>query len=275
MIMAILPKIIGSVINLISYFSKSLASRLALDLFSRPLKGRYKTPHLALDSAKKEFIKYEELTIAVYNWSGANETVLLAHGWESNSGRWKNTVNALKKNNFNIVSVDAPAHGASGSKTFNAILYSKFIEQVSKKYNPSILIGHSVGGMAISYFLKNTQYKLVKKIIFLGSPAGFPGILKNYIKIMGYNKRLSDGIEIVIQDRFGFPSSHFNTAKFLKNISCQGLIIHDEHDPVIPFSDAIEIQKSLKNSELLKRQGLGHGLKSKNVINAITDFIKN
>ena len=53
--------------------------------------------------------------------------------------------------------------------------------------------------MAISYFLKNTQYKLVKKIIFLGSPAGFPGILKNYIKIMGYNKRLSDGIEIVIQ----------------------------------------------------------------------------
>ena len=67
MIMAVLPKIIGSVINLISYFSKSLASRLALDLFSRPLKGRYKTPHLALDSAKKEFIKYEELTIAVYN----------------------------------------------------------------------------------------------------------------------------------------------------------------------------------------------------------------
>ena len=128
--------------------------------------------------------------------------------------------------------------------------------------------------MAISYFLKNTQYKPVKKIIFLGSPAGFPGILKNYIKIMGYNKRLSDGIEIIIQDRFGFPSSHFNTAKFLKNISCQGLIIHDEHDPVIPFSDAIEIQRSLKNSELLKTQGLGHGLKSKKVINAITDFIK-
>jgi len=274
MMMAILPKIIGSIINLISYFNKSLASRLALDLFSRPLKGRYKIPHLALDSAKKEFIKYEELTIAVYNWSGANETVLLAHGWESNSGRWKNTVNALKKNNFNIVSIDAPAHGHSGGKTFNAILYSKFIEQVSKKYNPSILIGHSVGGMAISYFLKNTQYKLVKKIIFLGSPAGIPGIIKNYIEIMGKNKRLSDGIEIVIQDRFGFPSSHFNTAKFLKNICCQGLIIHDEHDPVIPFSDAIEIQKSFKNSKLLKTQGLGHGLKSKNVINAITDFIK-
>jgi hypothetical protein len=60
--MVILAKIIGSIINLISYFSKSLASRLALDLFSKPLKGRYKTPHLALDSAKKEFIKYGELT---------------------------------------------------------------------------------------------------------------------------------------------------------------------------------------------------------------------
>ena len=52
----------------------------------------------------------------------------------------------------NIVALDAPAHGTSGSKIFNAVLYSKFIEVVCKEFKPSILMGHSVGGMAISYF---------------------------------------------------------------------------------------------------------------------------
>ena len=271
---SILPKIIGSAINFTGRFNKKLASKWALNLFSKPLKGRYKTPHSTIESAKKIVLKYQELDIAVYQWAGSNQTVLLAHGWQSNSGRWKNTINRLKENNYNIISIDAPAHGSSGSKIFNAVLYSKFIEQAANKYKPSILIGHSVGGMAISYFLKNTQYDLADKIVFLGSPAGFPGVLKKYIKLMGYNKKIAEGIEIIIQKRFGFPSSYFNTAKFVKEFYCKGLIVHDEYDTVIPFSDAIEIQNSFKNSTLLKTQGLGHGLKSKNVIDAITDFIK-
>ena len=71
------------------------------------------------------------------------------HGWESNSGRWKNIIQRLQQEQYNIVALDAPAHGASGSSSFNAILYSKFITVVSKNFKPNFFIGHSVGGMAI------------------------------------------------------------------------------------------------------------------------------
>ena len=266
-------KLIGRVLNLIAYFNPGLSSKWALDLFSTPLKGRFKSANPIIETAKKSILQFQNMAIATYHWKGMNQTILLAHGWQSNSGRWKNLINVLKSNEYNIVCIDAPAHGASSGKKFNAVLYSKFIKVACEKYNPSILIGHSVGCMAISYFLKTSHYKKVEKLVFLGAPSAFSGILKNYNDLMGYNKRLRDGIELKIQDRFSFPSIHFNTSKFIISLECLGLIIHDEHDPVIPYSDALEIHSAFKKSHLLKTKGLGHGLKSKEVIKAITKFI--
>ena len=81
-------------------------------------------------------------------------------------------------------------------------------------------------------------------------------------------------MEVIIQKRFGIPSSHFNTAIFVKEIKVECLLIHDEFDPVIPYSDAQEIHKAFKNSQIFTTQGLGHGLKSKQVIDKIIDFIQ-
>lgn len=269
-----LPRFIGSILNVIGYLNLKIASKWALDLFSRPLKGRYKTNLPILVSAEQSVLYFEQLPISTYMWPGKKGTVLLAHGWESNSGRWKNVVHALQKSGYAVVALDAPAHGASGSTSFNAVLYSKFIEVVCKKFKPSVLIGHSVGGMAISFFMKNSGYQLASKLIFLGAPAGFPGIFKNYTDLMGFNTRVRRGIEERVVDKFGQPSAYFNTAQFMSKIDCKGLIIHDQRDPVIPYSDAIEIQTAFRNSSLITTNGLGHGLKGKLVINHILHFLK-
>jgi pimeloyl-ACP methyl ester carboxylesterase len=269
-----LPKFIGFFLNIIGYLNLKLASKWALDLFSKPLKGRYKIKHTTLETANKEVIYFEELPIATYRWYGEKETILLAHGWESNAGRWNNTIKNLLKSNYGVIALDAPAHGASGSTSFNAVLYSKFIEVVCKKFKPSVLIGHSVGGMAISFFLRNSGYHLASKLIFLGAPAGFPGIFKNYTDLMGFNSRVRRGIEERVVRKFGQPSAYFNTAQFMSKIDCDGLIIHDQNDNVIPYTDAVEIQAAFKNSALITTNGLGHGLKGKLIIQYILDFLE-
>ena len=92
---------------------------------------------------------------------------------------------------------------------------------------------------------------------------------------MGYNKRLRRGIESTIIKKFGKPSSYFNTANFLKKITaCKGLVIHDESDPIIPYSDAQEIASAHQNSILITTKGLGHGLKGQQVVSAIVDFLE-
>ena len=268
-------KIIGSYLNVLSYVSADYAANKALHLFSKPRKGRANLNQTAfLNSSKKEFLQYEDLKIATYHWQGAKATILLAHGWESNSARWKRKIESFIKEGFNIIALDAPAHGSSGSKLFNALLYSEFINVVAKKHQPKIVIGHSVGGMALVFHQQKYQLNSIQKMVLLGAPSEFDGILKNYINLLGYNKKIKKSINRVILNRFGALPTAFSTSKFAKEITAEGLIIHDIKDPIIPYSDAKLIKSNFKNSSLVSTKGLGHSLNNSSVTESIVDFIK-
>jgi len=268
-------KIIGSYLNVLSYVSANYAANKALHLFSKPRKGKLAPKHEAfLSSANKEVLKYDDLNIATYNWKGDKETILLVHGWESNSARWKRKIEVFIEEGFNVIALDAPAHGASGSKLFNALLYSEFINVVAQKYEPQIVVGHSVGGMALVFHQQKYQLDSIQKMVLLGAPSEFEDVLKNYINLLGYNKKIEKGLGRVIINRFGAAPTEFSTSKFAKEIIAKGLIIHDVKDPIIPFSDAKLIKSNFKNSTLVSTKGLGHSLNNTAVAKSIVDFIK-
>ena len=268
-------KLLGKSLNVISYISSNYAANKALHIFSKPRKGKLNQKNKAfLSSANKENLFYEDLEIATYHWKGNKATILLAHGWESNAARWQRKIKSFIKEDFNIIALDAPAHGASGGKLFNALLYSEFINIVAQKYQPQIIIGHSVGGMALVFFQQKYKLQSLQKIILLGAPSEFEGILKDYIKLLGYNKKIEKNLKRIIIERFGSEPSDFSTSKFAKEITADGLIIHDTHDNVIPYSDAKLIEKELKGSKLVSTKGLGHSLNDQSVTKTILDFIK-
>ena len=74
-----IPKIVGAILNFIGLFSATYASKLALQLFSKP-RGGMLTPkgRLFLDTASKTTLYYNNLEIQTYHWNGSKETVLLA-----------------------------------------------------------------------------------------------------------------------------------------------------------------------------------------------------
>lgn len=269
-----LPKIVGKVINTTSYLSKEFAANKALALFATPRKGKINAAQSKfLQSSKTLELEYDGLKIMTYQWMGNNKTVLLVHGWESNSARWKNLITQLQKHDYNIIALDAPAHGNSGSKQFNAILYAEFINVVSKKFTPEIIIGHSVGGMASIFFQKEYQLSGLKKMVLLGAPNEFAAIFKNYINLLNYNSKVINALEDLVIKRFGAPPKAFSTAKYSTSIQVDGLIIHDKKDRIIPFNDSEAIHKNLKNSKLIPTSGYGHSLNSDEVNNHILQFI--
>jgi len=269
-------KLIGSYLNVLSYVSADYAANKALYIFSKPRKGKLTAKqNTFLNTAKKQVLQYEDLKIATYHWQGDKATILLAHGWESNSARWKRKINSFIEEGFNIIAIDAPAHGASESKLFNALLYSEFINVVAKKYQPKIVIGHSVGGMALVFSQQKHQLESIQKMVLLGAPSEFEDILKNYINLLGYNKKIEKNLSRVILNRFGAPPTAFSTSKFAKEITTEGLIIHDIKDPIIPFSDAKLIKSNFINSTLISTKGYGHSLNNSKVTKSIVDFIKN
>lgn len=269
-----LPKIIGSGLNLISYILPQYAAKLAIKVFSTPRKGKLNdTESDYLKSAKQEQLSCNGLTIKTYYWSGIKETILLVHGWESNAFRWKDLIELLKLENYNIISIDAPAHGDSDGKTFNAVLYSEFIHTTVKKFNVDIIIGHSIGGTASAITYLKYDLVSVKKLISLGSPANLESLVNNYRKMMGFNKRISKAMDHYYIKHFGYLPNFFSAENFAPKIKAKGLIIHDKKDSIISFKDALELKKHYKNAELIKTTGLGHGLKSNEIYQYILSFI--
>lgn len=269
-------KFIGNCNNLVSYLSVNKATDNALHLFMTPRKGRKLTEEQIefLGTAYQEECKYGKHTIMTYRWLGDKPTILLAHGWESNSFRWKNLISELRKKGHNVVALDAPGHGNSGSRIFNAVLYSEFINVVAYKFRPEIIIGHSVGGMSAVFFQNKYQLESVKKLILLGAPSEYADVLRRYTEMLGYNQRITKQLNLTIVERFGERPENFSTAKYLEGINSKGLIIHDEQDAIIPYSDALLLKNSFKNSTLITTKGLGHSLNDESVSNHIYEFIE-
>ena len=167
-------KTVGAILNGVSYISPEYASKKALNLFATPRKGRVTDAEIPfLETAFKKEVKYQDLEIMTYRWPGKNKTILLAHGWESNTARWSFLIKELKTLDYNIVSIDAPAHGSSDGKQFNAVLYSECINAVVNTYKPEIIIGHSVGGMASVFFQKKIPIYRSRKISSFRSTCSF------------------------------------------------------------------------------------------------------
>jgi len=269
------PKTVGTFLNASSIISSNYAAAKALSLFATPRKGFInKYQRHFLNSSKKIKLNYNGFSIMTYHWSGKNKTVLLSHGWESNASRWRKLIDLLKVKDYNIIALDAPAHGNSESKKFNAILYSEFINEVCKQFNPEIIIGHSVGGMASVFYQNKYQSNTLKKLVLLGSPSEFKTILKSYTDLLHYNEKVVKSLNKLIEDTFGAPPSAFSTAKFARNLNgVKGLIIHDKKDKIISYSDAELIHTNFNGSKLISTSGFGHSLNNLEVYNHIMNFI--
>jgi len=267
-------KSVGNALNATSLVSSKYASKKALMLFASPRKGRYNEKQMAvIADAKQVNLSYDGLKIATYHWKGSGPTVVLAHGWESNAARWHYLLKDLKKQKINIVALDAPVHGQSEGKLFSAIIYADFLAEVIKHYQPKALIGHSVGGMASVFCQYNHHFKSIKKLVLLGAPAHFTGVFSRYKKMMGYNRRISSGLDNLVLQRFGKPVAYFSAANFAKSLSAEGLIIHDKHDKIIPYEDALEFNNKYKNAHLISTSGFGHGLRDVSLTPKIVEFI--
>ncbi|WP_323788187.1 alpha/beta hydrolase [Psychroserpens sp.] len=270
----IFAKLIGAIINFIGLFSRRAASKIAIKLFSSPRRKRIKEVEKDfLETAFIEDLKYDDISIMTYRWLGKKDTVLLAHGWESNAVRWKDLILKLKALDYNVIALDAPAHGLSSGKLFNALIYSECINVVAKKFNAKIVIGHSVGGMATTFFLHKYQLPTIEKLVLLGVPSNFVGVFGRYVNMMGYTTRISKTMDDLILERFHNKPEHFNAAKFSETITAKGLLIHDKYDAVIPYSDAEDFKNFYKNSKLITTEGFGHGLQSETVNDHILTFV--
>jgi esterase/lipase len=271
----IITKSVGFYINSLGVLFPKKAASLAYKIFSQPRLGKLnplKIPAF-LQTAQQEILDYKHHKIQTYIWHGNQNVILLAHGWESNSMRWKKLFPYLKKTGSTIIAIDAPAHGLSSGQEFNAILYSEFIKIAVDKFQPNAIIGHSVGGMASFYYQYKHQNPEIKKLVLLGAPSDLRIIFSNYVNLLSLNSRMTKALENFFVQKFQLQLDDFSGQKFCAQIKTKGIVAHDIKDKIVAFSEGEKIGKAYQTAKFITTKGFGHSLHQEELYQEISDFL--
>ncbi|MEM8508278.1 MAG: alpha/beta hydrolase [Bacteroidota bacterium] len=269
------PLIYGQYFNFLALLSQKAAATNAFNVFCVVRKGRIQPQQEGyLNQAKYTAETISDHKIQLYRWKGTGSKVLLLHGWESNTFRWRNLVRKLQAANFDIFAFDGPGHGYSSGNKMHVPLYAACEQHIITKYNPRFVIGHSVGGMTALYNEYKNPNSSVERIVTIGSPSEFSDIMNHFQRLLNFNNRVMAALDGFVQDHFGFTIQEFSTSKFVKTNAKKGLLIHDELDAVAPVAASEQVHANWSGSRLLKTSGLGHSMHQEEVNESIISFLQ-
>lgn len=281
----LLTKTVGFYLNCLSLIYAEKAKNKAYQLFSQPRKGKLTKGVLpkTLQSAMLETFEYNNEKFQTYIWKGTQaaaeqseaneEVILLIHGWESNASRWKKLLHHLKPLGKTIIAIDGPAHGLSEGREFNAPKFAEYINSVAQKYHPKIVIGHSIGGAAISFYLHKYKDTSIEKVILLGAPSDFKIIADNFVKLLSLNNRIKYRLESYYFEKFSFDINDFAGHKFAHNFTQKALIAHDIEDKVVLVEEGRKYANHWRNAIYIETSGLGHSMHDPELYLKIVAFI--
>ncbi|RNC89340.1 MAG: alpha/beta hydrolase [Allomuricauda sp.] len=269
-----IPLAYGQLFNLIALVDKRAAAIKAFRVFCTIRKGKVlPNQREFLEEAKHDRITIADHEIQVYNWEGSGETVLLMHGWESNSFRWRNLIKKLRENDFNILAFDAPAHGHSTGKFLHVPLYAKITRHILDQFNPKFVVAHSVGGMTIHHVHFLYPVSSLEKIVTIGAPAEFEKFMDHYQGLLKFNNRVRNAMNHRLKEWLGYYFHEFTSMRFAEKNTKKGLIFHDEEDKQVPVEASKKVHQHWKGSQLITTRGLGHSMHQEKVNDQIVTFL--
>lgn len=271
----LITKSVGIYLNLLSFVFPKKASQLAHSLFSEPKKGKLSLNKIpkTLKQAYFETIQNNEDTIQTYIWKGNEKIILLIHGWESNSSRWKKMLPYLMKSGSTIIAIDGPAQGLSSGKEFTVTKYAEFMDVVVKKHQPQIIIGHSLGGKASLFYQYKYQNPSIQKMVILGAPSDFNVIFNNFISLLNLNNRIKRILENQYTVLLNQNLDSFTGKQFASKISAKGLVAHDISDTTVLFEEGKKITSLWQGVQFIETSGLGHSLHDDELYKKISQFL--
>jgi pimeloyl-ACP methyl ester carboxylesterase len=269
-----IPRLYGYYFNITHLFSAQRASDKALSVFSLPRKGKLNEDQKQyLSTARQQRIAFEDGLFMLYHWKGNGPTLLLNHGWESNAWRWKHLIEPLKQLDYNIIAIDAPAHGASDGKYFTAVKYSRIIATVMDLYEPNVIIAHSVGAMASIYQEAQHQHKSLQQMVLLGSPNSLEVIMRGYQQLTGFNDKVYNSLNDLLKKTYDFKIEEFNTADFASQINVPTLVVHNQDDKIVPATAMTQIVEKMPKAQTYNSKTGGHSLHTDEVVEQILKFL--
>ncbi len=195
--------------------------------------------------------------------------IIFIHGWNGIGLQFYPFIKPFLNKGFSVLIFDGPGHGLSPGDSCSYFQMTDILRSfISSDFSDNIagLIGHSFGAAAIVCSLEKEQLNLPAVLIS-------PAIQLNKTIDHAFNqyqipKKIYLKIISEYEDKYKYSFSGDDPINLISWNAKNYCIIHDQSDPVIPFSDSKHIIKMLPEIELMIVKGLGHKriLKNEEVI---------
>lgn len=259
------------IIILIILFTIPTLFLIALHLGFRAPRNREKGSPADYD------IEFSELSIPtvsgkkLFAWllpvKTSNETLIILHGWGSNSEWMLPVAQPFHHAGINILLIDSRCHGNSDSALFSSL--PRFTEDLESSIDwlqlnhPQIThkiatIGHSVGAGAVLFAASKRED--IQATISISAFAHPEWMMRRYLQSLHLPVLIIHVILYYVEWLIGHSFAKIAPINTICQIKTPVLLVHGKADITVPIEDAQAILSSCKNSQihLIKIEDAGH-----------------
>ena len=218
-------------------------------------------------------------------------TIICVHGWEGRSTNFYKFFKPLTDAGFRVLAPDFPMHGETKAEVVGLHLFSHSLNCIINYIGGDFyIIGHSLGNSTtcVTFYTANEEItKHILGFVAIGFGNLFKDYLMNFLKIVGLSTYAYDYFLDYSSENIGFDVRTFGNGNALAEMDIPVLIIHDENDKELPYTEPVEIAKLVKRKKykvgdkemdcLHLTKGLGHRriIRDDEVIRLAVEFIVN
>ena len=225
-----------------------------------------------LDTSVNESLLVNGYEVITYIWPGNKNGILFLHGWRSNAARWKYLISKLQFLNVDLISIDAPGHGESKDPEFSPPNYAKLVEALIQKYQPKIIVAHSVGAYTALFHYNKYKPKGIKYVL-MAPTYDIMLPINTMFDILKLSKKTQKAYIDIVENDLGKKLDELRADNFVSPEGPEGILLHDINDKVLPFNDTLKIIEKSKILKLQKIENNGHRMQNDDVEEAIINFI--
>jgi len=211
--------------------------------------------------AVTEGVIYKDFSLMRYEWGSHNDKIaFLVHGWEGQTGNFASVINILLKNNFRVISFDAPSHGNSSKGKTNMFEFSSLLISHFIKEKPELVISHSFGSVNVARVLRLYPEINIKLWFLVTTPNNFKSRIKEMSTKFSLNHNVEKKLIALIENDAKENIDDLNMVNYCSNLPTveRAFIIHSKSDKILLIDGAREVSQSFKQSEMIELDNYGH-----------------
>jgi pimeloyl-ACP methyl ester carboxylesterase len=212
-----------------------------------------------VDRARRGWLEQGKHRLATYAWGAeAAPVVLFVHGWNGHGSQVAPLVEGLTGAGFQVWAFDGHGHGESTGRTTNVVQLGEVVRAVADRAGDvQGLIGHSLGGMVVSYALQEHGLGAARAVL-LATPYSFDHMCERFKLITGVDDEVIQEIVRRSEARTGKRWYDVSGETLIARQRGPALLVHDLEDDQVPIAEGRRIHGEWTGSRLIETRGLGH-----------------